>query len=85
MIAEENRSDRPEAEAQEEAGMIEKLGYDEERIFEVELSKDRASLEITEACDFYYSAKLTKQQVIELAQDFLALAEQMVDSLDDDS
>ena len=59
--------------------MIEKLGYGEEHIFNVQLSEDKKLLEIYEVCDQYYNAFLTKKQVTELANDFLKLAESMID------
>lgn len=61
--------------------MIEKLGYFSggKRIFDHELTPDRRHLVLTEACDAFFSAKLTKAEVIELGQDFLRLAEQMSD------
>ena len=57
--------------------MIEKLGYDGERIFDAALSEDKVTLDITEACDSYFTAKLTKAQVIELANDLLRIADTM--------
>ena len=60
--------------------MIEKLGFDGLSIFDVELSKDNRHLILTEACDMYFSAELSKDQVIELANDFLKIAETMSES-----
>lgn len=57
--------------------MIEKLGYRGKRIFDAELSNDKMVLELTEACDNYFSAELTKEQVIELANDLLRIADTM--------
>jgi len=57
--------------------MIEKLGYDGERVFDAELSDDKTLLVLTEACDMCFDAKLTKAQVIELANDLLRIADTM--------
>ena len=57
--------------------MIDKLGWDGAHIFETELSEDKKFLILTEACDMYFQTKLTKSQVIELANDFMLLAEAM--------
>lgn len=60
--------------------MLEKLGWEGSRIFDVCLSKDKKLLELQKACDFYYATDLTKAQVIELANDFLKLADEMVET-----
>lgn len=60
--------------------MIEKLGYEGSRIFDVCLSEDKKLLELQEACDMWYARDLTKAQVIELANDFLKLADEMVET-----
>lgn len=57
--------------------MIEKLGWKGYQIFTAELSEDKTRLKLTEACDGYFDVDLTKEEVIELANDFLKLAEQM--------
>lgn len=57
--------------------MIEKLGWKGCQIFTAELSEDKTQLRLTEACDGYFDVDLTKEEVIELANDFLKLAEQM--------
>ena len=57
--------------------MLEKLGYAGERIFDAELSEDKTTLVLTEACDVYFAAMLTKEQVIELANDLLRIADTM--------
>lgn len=57
--------------------MLEKLGYEGKQIFDVELSDDKRTLVLTEACDLHYEASLTKAQVIELANDFLRIADNM--------
>jgi len=57
--------------------MLEKLGFEGERIFDTELVEDNNYLELQEACDGYYSTFLNKDQVIELANDLLKLSDQM--------
>lgn len=57
--------------------MIERLGSGGEEIFDVEFSHDKTALILTEACDGCCSTKLTKAQVIALANDLLAIAEMM--------
>lgn len=57
--------------------MIEKLGTCGENIFDVTMSDDKATLTLTEACDLWFETALTKAQVLELADDFRKLAEQM--------
>ena len=57
--------------------MIEKLGYNEACIFDVSLADSRKYLVITEACNGFYDVFLTKAQVIELANDFLRIADKM--------
>ena len=59
--------------------MIETLGYEGNRVFEYELSKDKLKLKLVEACDSHFTAELTKSEVIELAQDFLKIAEGMLE------
>ena len=60
--------------------MLEKLGYHGKRIFDVNLSDDKTMLVLTEACDIYFDASLTKEQVIELANDFLRIADEMANA-----
>lgn len=57
--------------------MIEQLGCDGKRIFDYKLSKDKRSLILTEACDLYFDVELTKEQVIELANDLIDIANTM--------
>jgi len=57
--------------------MIEQLGWEGHQIFTAYLSEDKTRLGLTEACDGYFGVELTKEEVIELANDFLQLAEQM--------
>jgi len=57
--------------------MLEKLGFDGERIFMTEVMNDGKHVELIECCDGYYSVMLTKEEIIELANDLLKLADQM--------
>jgi len=57
--------------------MLEKLGYDGERIFTTEIINDGERVELMECCDMYYSVMLTKEEIIELANDLLKLSEEM--------
>lgn len=59
--------------------MIEKLGYTSGRIFHADLLRGKYNLRLTEACDGYYNVDLTRAEVIELANDFLKIAESMND------
>ena len=59
--------------------MINKMGLDKHRIFDVELSTSKEFLTFIEACDMYYHIDLSKQQVIELANDLLAIANEMIE------
>jgi len=57
--------------------MIKKLGYENTRIFDTELSDDKTMLIFTEACDMCFQTELTKAEVIELANDLMAIAHKM--------
>jgi hypothetical protein len=57
--------------------MIEKLGVGNKCIFDVELSDNKKYLIMTEACCMYYETTLTKDETIELANDFMRIAESM--------
>lgn len=57
--------------------MLEKLGYEGKRIFDAELLEDKTRLTLTEACDTYFQTSLTKAEVIELANDFIKIADTM--------
>lgn len=60
--------------------MIEQLGGGEANIFHAWLTDDKSELELREACDGYFFKYLTKKEVIELANDFLKLADEMVET-----
>jgi hypothetical protein len=62
--------------------MLERLGTDNYRVFDAKLAHGNKMLVLTEACDNYFTAKLTKQQVVELAHDLLRIADEMVDFVD---
>lgn len=57
--------------------MIDRL--DKAHVLGVELSPDKRLLKLTEECDRYYHIEITRAQVIELAEDFLDIAANMVD------
>jgi len=59
--------------------MLEKLGYEGHRIFEVDLSSEKKILTLTESGNLYERANLTRPEVIELAIDLLNIAAQMKD------
>ena len=63
----------------EEMGFPTGYGSQARQIFDAELSPDGKHIEFTEACDCYYSTKLTKNQVLELADDLIKLANQIED------
>lgn len=63
-----------------EIEMIEKFGYNEARIFDIELSEKKSLLVFTEACNQYFALALTKEEVIELANDLLRIAETMANT-----
>lgn len=58
--------------------VLHKLSYESGRIFDVELTRDKKRLRFTEACDLYYDCDLSKEEVIELAGEFIKLADQMI-------
>lgn len=60
--------------------MLEKLCSLGARVFDVDLSADKSRLTITEACDNCFEAQLTKEQVVELAYDFLRIASVMTEN-----
>ena len=62
--------------------MIDKMGFDEHRIFDVQLSKNKRFLTFREACDGFFDADLNKQQIIELANDLLAIANEMIEPVE---
>jgi len=52
--------------------ILDEFGTDGKRIFDVLVSKDKKTVEFSEACDNYFSAELTKgemQQLINELQD----------------
>lgn len=57
--------------------MIEKLGFEGSRVFEVEITNAGKTLVITEACDGNFKYEMTKNEVIELSNDFLSISEKM--------
>ena len=61
--------------------MIKQMGFDERRIFDVELLANKRFLRFREACDGEFDTDLSKNQVIELANDLLAIANEMVDEV----
>lgn len=61
--------------------MLEELGYDGKKIFEATLSDDKTELVLIDACELYFTARLTKEQVIELANDLLRIADTMSNAL----
>jgi hypothetical protein len=60
--------------------MLEKLGYKGSRIFDTCLSDDKVTLELSEACDGYFTASLTKAEVLELAADLCEIASNMAET-----
>lgn len=49
-----------------------------DRIVEFEVSEDHETLIVTECCDYYFSADLTKTEVSELIQELTALYASML-------
>ena len=59
--------------------MLEKMI--EKRVFTTELSESKTLLAFSDGCDEWFYAQLTKTEVIELANDLLAVANNMVDKV----
>jgi len=49
-----------------------------DRVFYIELSDDKTTVEITENCDQYFSVNLTKKQFGELIDELNAIKDMMV-------
>ena len=60
--------------------ILEKLSYDEGRVLEVTLAKDKKTIELKEACDQYFYVDLNKADFGLLIEELKAIHEQMVDS-----
>ena len=60
--------------------ILEKLSYDEGRVVTVEVSKDKKTVELEEACDSYFSVNLNKEEFGVLIDELKAMHEQMIDS-----
>ena len=57
--------------------MIEKMAI--RRIFQTELSESKELLTFSDRCDDWFYAQLTKHEVIELVNDLLAIANEMIE------
>ena len=60
--------------------ILERLSYDNNRVLNVTLSKDKRSVELEEACDMYFKADLNKQEFGLFIDELKAIYEQMPDS-----
>jgi len=53
--------------------ILEKLSFSEGRVFDIERCED-GRFEITEACDLYFSVKLSSAELTKLGEEIIALA-----------
>ena len=60
--------------------ILERLSYDNNRVLNVTLSKDKRSVELEEACDMYFKEDLNKQEFELFIDELKAIYEQMPDS-----
>jgi len=60
--------------------LLEKLGYEHERIFELDLMADGKTVKFTEACDLYFTTDLNKKELGELIEELQEIHKIMKDS-----
>jgi len=57
--------------------ILEKLSYEEGRILDLEISEDKSYVELSEACDSFFSVKLDKSSFGELIDELKVIHSQM--------
>lgn len=57
--------------------ILDKLNYENGRIFEAKVSEDKKQIEFLEACDLHFSVNLTRDELAQLIDEFIILHDGM--------